>query len=187
MELVLIRHPRTALPADVCVGRLDAECAPGWEAHADRLQRVLSAPDRLYASPLKRCRLIAERLGAAYRITPALDRRLEEIDFGTWEGRRWADIDRAENETWAADPLRAAPPDGESYEMMLARVDSFLAELGDSFERIAIVTHAGPLRAILVRCLGLPVEAGWRFDAGYGRLTRLAQRGGDWRLEVLNA
>lgn len=187
MELALIRHPRTAVAADVCVGRLDVDCAPGWEAHADRLQRVLATPDRLYSSPLTRCRVLAERLGAGHGLAPTLDRRLEEIDFGTWEGRRWSDIDRAESETWAGNPLRSAPPGGESYEALLGRVDQFLAELGESFERVAIVTHAGPLRAILVRCLDLSPDAAWRFDVGYGRLTRLAQRGGAWRLEVLNA
>lgn len=187
MELALIRHPRTGIAADVCVGQLDVECAPGWEAHADRLQRVLTAPDRLIASPLSRCRLLAERLGAAYRLAPEIDERLKEIHFGEWEGRRWADIDRAESDPWAANYLRAAPPGGESYEQMLSRVDAFLGDLGASFERIAIVTHAGPLRAILVRCLGLAPEAAWKFDVGYGRVTRLAQRGGEWRLEVLNA
>jgi alpha-ribazole phosphatase len=187
MELALIRHPRTAAGPDVCVGQLDVECAPGWEAHADRLQRVLAAPDRLIASPLGRCRVFAERLGHTYRIAPELDDRLKELHFGEWEGRRWTDIDRGESETLATNPLRAAPPGGESYAEMLGRVDEFVADLGASFERIAVVTHAGPMRAILVRCLGLPPEAGWKFDVGYGRVTRLAQRGGDWRLEVLNA
>lgn len=187
MELALIRHPRTAAAADVCVGQLEVDCAPGWEAHADRLQRVLAAPDRLITSPLGRCRVFADRLGHAYRIAPETDDRLRELHFGEWEGRRWSEIDQGETQTWTSDPLRAAPPGGESYDQLLARVDSFLADLGASFERIALVTHAGPLRAVLVRCLGLPPEAAWKFDVGYGRVTRLSQRGGDWRLEVLNA
>ena len=187
MELSLIRHPRPATSADVCVGQLDVECAPGWQAHADRLQRILAVPDRLITSPLQRCRLLAERLGAAYRIAPVLEPRLMELNFGAWEGRRWTDIGRAESETWAADYLGSAPPDGESYSELLARVDAFLADLGSSFERIVLISHAGPLRALLVRCLGLAPEAGWRFDIGHGRLMRLAERGGSWRLEVLNA
>ncbi|MCZ8131988.1 MAG: alpha-ribazole phosphatase [Steroidobacteraceae bacterium] len=187
MELALIRHPRTRIAADVCVGGLDVELAAGWEAHVDRITRVLAAPDRLYSSPLQRCRHFAERLGTAHGLGPALDERLRELNFGRWEGRRWSEIDRAESDPWAADYLRAAPPGGESYEALLARVDGFLADLGSSFERVAIVAHAGSIRAILVRCLELPPGAAWKFDVGYGRLTRLAQRGGSWRLEVLNA
>ena len=187
MELSLIRHPRPATSADVCVGQLDVECAPGWQAHADRLQRIVPIPDRLITSPLQRCRLLAERLGTAYRLTPEVEPRLMELNFGAWEGRRWTDIGRAESETWAADYLGSAPPGGESYSELLARVDVFLAGLGASFERVVVVSHAGPMRALLVRCLGLAPEAGWRFDVGHGRLTRLAERGGSWRLEVLNA
>jgi alpha-ribazole phosphatase len=187
MELAMIRHPRTVAAADVCVGQLDIACAQGWEAHADRLQRVLAAPDRLITSPLARCRVLAERLARAYRLAPERDDRLRELHFGRWEGRRWSEIDRAESDPWAADYLRAAPPDGESYEAMLTRVDAFLVDLASSGTRIAIVSHAGPMRAILVRCLGLPPQAAWKFDVGYGRVTRLALRGGEWRLEVLNA
>ena len=187
MELALIRHPRPATASDVCVGQLDVECAPGWQAHADRLLRVLAVPDRLITSPSQRCRLLAERLGSAYRLAPELEPRLMELNFGAWEGRRWSDIGPAASETWVADQLGGAPPGGESYGALLARVDAFLATLGASFERVVIVSHAGPLRALLVRCLGLAPEAGWRFDVGHGRVTRLAERGGAWRLEVLNA
>jgi alpha-ribazole phosphatase len=187
MELALIRHPRTSVAADVCVGQLDVECASGWEAHVERLQRVLGTPDRLVCSPLVRCRGLADLLGRSYGLAPELDDRLKELHFGRWEGRRWSEIDRAESDRWAADYLHATPPGGESYEALLTRVDAFLADLGRSSERVAIVTHAGPLRAVLVRCLGLPPQAAWKFDVGYGRVTRLAQRGGEWRLEVLNA
>ena len=187
MELALIRHPRTKIAADVCVGQLDVELAAGWEAHVDRLTKVLPSPDRLYSSPLQRCRRFATRLGAAYGAQPQLDERLRELHFGEWEGRRWSEIDRAESDPWAADYLHSAPPGGESYQAMLARVDAFLAGLGASFERVAVVSHAGPMRAFLVRCLDLAPEAAWKFDVGYGRLTRLSERGGSWRLEVLNA
>jgi alpha-ribazole phosphatase len=187
MELILIRHPRTNVAADVCVGHLDVALAPGWQAHAERLHRVVATPDRLYACPLVRCREFAAEFGRRHGLEPALDERLRELHFGHWEGRRWAEIDRAESDPWAADYLHAAPPGGESYTGLLERVDEFLAALGASFERIAVVAPAGPIRAMLVSCLGLSPESAWRFDVGYGRVTRLAERGGAWRLEVLNA
>jgi alpha-ribazole phosphatase len=166
-----IAHVRYAIPTAV---------------ESEMLWDILSTQYGVTFSPAT-CRVLAERLGAAYRLVPEFDDRLQELHFGDWEGRRWSEIDRAESDPWAADYLRAAPPGGEPYEQMLVRVDAFLDDLGASFERVAIVTHAGPLRAILVRCLGLAPEAAWKLDVGYGRVTRLAQRGGDWRLEVLNA
>jgi alpha-ribazole phosphatase len=188
MELTLIRHPRPALPAGTCVGKSDVECAAGWEAHAERLARVLSAPDRLYTSPARRCQVLADRLGAAYRLRPTSDPRLDELDFGEWEGQRWSDIGHSATQVLGGGDYFDQPaPGGESYRDLLTRIDAFLAELGSSFERIAVVTAAGPIRAILVRCLELPAEAGARFEVGFGRTTRLSERGGRWRLELLNA
>ncbi len=188
MELTLVRHPRPALPAGTCVGRTDVECAAGWEAHAERLARVLSAPDRLFTSPARRCQVLADRLGAAYRLRPTADARLDELDFGEWEGQRWSDIGHSATQILGGgDFFDQAPPGGESYRDLTTRIDAFLADLGQSFERIAVVTAAGPIRAILVRCLELPAESGARFDVGFGRTTRLSERGGSWRLEVLNA
>ena len=187
MELTLIRHTRPTLPADVCIGQMDVECAAGWEAHAERIARVVGAPDRLITSPLKRCQVLAERLGVSYKLTPELDPRLLELSFGEWQNRRWSEIGHTATQVLGADFFDHAPPGGESYRDMMKRVDSFLVDLGESFERVAVVSHSGPIRALLVRCLDLPAEAGARFDLGFGRASRLAQRGGAWRLELLNA
>lgn len=187
MELTLIRHPRPALPADVCIGQMDVECAAGWEAHADRLSRIVPAPDRLITSPLKRSSALADRLAATYRLVPEVDPRLVELSFGEWEGKRWSDIGHTATQVLGADFFDHAPPGGESYRAMMKRVDAFLMDLGTSFERIVVVSHSGPIRALLCRCLDLPAESGARFDVGFGRATRLAERGGAWRLEVLNA
>ena len=187
MELTLIRHPRPALPADASIGQMDVDCAAGWEAHAERLARIVTAPDRLISSPLKRSLVLAERLGSTYRLTPEVDERLKELSFGEWEGKRWSDIGHTATQVLGADFFDHSPPGGESYRDMMKRVDAFLMDLGESFERVAVVSHSGPIRALLVRCLDLPAEAGARFDVGFGRVSRLAQRGGAWRLEVLNA
>jgi alpha-ribazole phosphatase len=186
MELTLIRHPRPAAPEDACIGQLDPECAPGWEAHVERLRRILARPDRLYTSPSRRCRALAGRLAITHRLTPEVDPRLLELNFGEWEGRLWRDIGAAA-ETVAADYLDRAPPGGECYRDLMARTEEFVADLDPSTGRIAVVTHAGPIRSLLVHCLGLPPAAGGRFDVGFGRVTRLAGHGRTWRLEVLNA
>ena len=73
-----------------------------------------------------------------------IDPRLQEYDFGEWEGRNWPDIPRAESDPWIADMLNAAPPGGESFAALIARVRAAIAdaEMGTLF-----VCHAGPIRA----------------------------------------
>ena len=187
MELMLIRHPRTTADTDVCVGQLDVAAAPGWEAHADRLVKVLGRPDRVIASPLIRAAALGRVLADRHRVTLELDARLMELHFGRWEGRRWSEIDRTESDPWAEDYLHRAPPGGESYQTLLDRIASLLGELSGTETRIALVAHAGPIRAVLTQCLGLDPSSGWRFDIGHGRLTRLIERENIWRLDLLNA
>jgi alpha-ribazole phosphatase len=130
--------------------------------------------------------VLADRLAAGWRLAPRSDARLLELDFGDWEGRPWASIGH-EHTGHAAGALDLAPPHGETWGELLARVGEFLDGLGTAAGRVCVVTHAGPVRAALVHCLGLPPAAGARFEVGFGRLTRLTAAGGEWRLDVLNA
>lgn len=74
-----------------------------------------------------------------------------ELDFGAWEMRPWADIDRAALDAWAADPLHFMPPAGESVAMLRARVTACLAELPDS---AILVTHAGVMKLCVATLTG---------------------------------
>ncbi len=140
MKIVLIRHPTTALAPGLCYGRLD----PGLreDAAAAGLRALVAAwPGRVWTSPARRCRAIA---GAA----AVIDARLAELDFGAWEGRPWADVPRADLDRWAADPLRFAPPGGESGAALLARVQDFCVMLCDRAEDAVVVAHGGSLKLL---------------------------------------
>lgn len=187
MEITLVRHPPTVAPADVCIGRSDVACAAGWDVLAEGLHATLEPPQRLYTSPLSRCRVFADWLASRWQLVPVVDARLQELDFGHWEGRRWSEIERADSDPWAADPLNVAPPGGECYGALLARVDDWLAEFGSAEQRIVVVTHAGPVRALLVRLLRLTPDAAWAFEVAHARRTRLARGAAGWRLVTLNA
>jgi alpha-ribazole phosphatase len=78
-----------------------------------------------------------------------------ELDFGEWEGRAWDEItrrDRERFEAWSANWQWAAPPGGESAVKLQERIESFLADLPS--ERVLVVTHAGPIRALRVVLTG---------------------------------
>ena len=113
MELYLIRHPRPAVEPGICYGQTDLGLAEPVDAVAARLRPLLPESFALYASPLRRARLLAEALG-----TPQLDPRLKEIHFGDWEGRSFDDIGQAALDAWAAAPLDFAPPGGETPRQM---------------------------------------------------------------------
>lgn len=168
MQIFLIRHPRPLLESGICYGQLDVD-AEDPQPLARRLRSLLPAGTPIVASPLQRARRLAEVLHprASY------DDRLMEIDFGEWEGRRWNEIDRHLLDAWAADMLHFVPPGGESAAMLQARViDCFsdcVAELRAT--SVALVSHAGAIRAALGHWLQLPVDEWSQLALDFGSVT----------------
>ncbi|MGA2761362.1 MAG: histidine phosphatase family protein, partial [Candidatus Cybelea sp.] len=115
--------------------------------------------DRIYSSRLARAAETARVLGKSSGAEVAIDDRLQEFDFGLWEGRTWDEIVAAYPHLAGFGPTAAklyAPEGGESFTQVCGRAKSFLDELsGQDFAAAAIVTHAGVLHAIFA-VLGLP-------------------------------
>ena len=174
MRLILVRHTRPAVAEDVCYGATDLDVAPTFEEEAARVIEALPPAERLVTSPLRRCRLLAERIGAARDLAPVIDARLREMDFGTWEGVPWASIPRAELDAWAADFLHARPHGGESVRMLRERVRAALDDYRRSGLSHVVVTHAGIIKA--ARILGGEPE-GWRSSIDFGEVMPLPEAG----------
>jgi alpha-ribazole phosphatase len=164
---LILRHPRPAISPGLCYGRADLALAPGWEAEAEALLRALPPVVALRSSPLTRCRQLAERISDARALPLAVDPRLTEIDFGSWETRPWDDIPRAELDAWAADFHHARPHGGESVAMLADRVAQALSETPPG---TLWVTHAGVARAVAA-LTGHP--EGWDLRLDYGAFVSL--------------
>ena len=174
MHLILVRHTRPAVPENVCYGATDLDVASTFEEEAARVIEALPPAERLVTSPLRRCRLLAERIGAARALAPVIDARLREMDFGAWEGVPWESIPRAELDAWAADFLHARPHGGESVRMLRERAGAALDDYRRSGLSHIVVTHAGIIKAARVRS-GEP--EGWRSNVGFGGAVRLLEVG----------
>jgi len=187
MDLYLIRHTRTQAETGVCYGRLDVPLAP---THAEECAAVLGrlpAAQALWSSPLARCRVLAEAIGKRIGVAPRIDARLCELNFGEWEGRRWNALERDQSERWSADYWSVAPPGGETYRELHERVGAVLAEiLARDAQRVVLVTHAGPIRAVLARCVPSGPRRYPELELEYGGITLLRAGEAGWRLEYVN-
>lgn len=171
-SLLLVRHAATASTLRADFG-FDEEIE-----HTDRaagLRQHLPRADRVVAAPSKAARQTTEAMG----FDPHVDDRLAECDFGSWAGRSLAEIDTTGVEAWIRDP-HARPHGGESIASMAHRVESFLADVPDG--RTIAVTHAGPVRAAVLRALDAPLDAFWRVDVTPLSITELHGRDDGWRL-----
>ncbi len=124
-------------------------------AEIDRLE----AAQAFVASPLLRTRETMELARAAMGLTPAgyrLDPALVELTFGDWEGLTWPEVKARDPKGAAArraDKWDFAPPSGESYAMLAARLRGWLQSLS---EDVFIVSHGGVARALMSLIAAVP-------------------------------
>ncbi|MDE2294171.1 MAG: alpha-ribazole phosphatase family protein [Gammaproteobacteria bacterium] len=158
-RFVLVRHTRPAAAATLCYGRTDLALPDDWTTDVAACVARLPPTVRVYTSPSMRCRLLAREIGRRDRVEVQVDDRLQELDFGRWEGRRWDAIPSGEIDAWKENLLDYAPGGGESLRMLWSRVqrwfDDVLAPIGG---RAIVVTHQGPIRALAAQLCGQPVE-----------------------------
>lgn len=164
-RIFLARHGETAWTRDdrFC-GSSDIALSPTGAEQADRLARVLrSAPiSAVYTSPLGRAIATAMPAAAARGLSPRAVHDLRELDFGAWEGRPRAEVERddaARWQSWIADPATVAPAGGETGEAVARRALPALLRLAaDQLgETLLVVAHKTVNRLIICHLLGLPI------------------------------
>ncbi len=187
MDIYLIRHTRVDIASGVCYGQLEVplllSCGNEFAGTLAKLPEL----ETVWTSPLKRCRSLAERIAGPNRKILVIDPRWSELDFGRWEGKLWNQINRKESDRWANDYWNVAPPEGETYRQLYERVAKALWVLTvQSAQRVAVVSHAGPIRAALAQCMGLQPDQYHQFALNNGGVTLLNWSKKGWRLKYLN-
>lgn len=173
-EFWLIRH----VPADTqgrVTGRRDVGLLP-----IDRAP-LRQGFDRIVASPARRCMQTAALLLPGQPCDS--DARLHEQDFGLWEG-----ADPAGVPVLGTLPLPALAEHrlkgGESFADLCTRCWPALEAMA-SGGRVAVIAHAGTVRAALALALGA-VPAGLAFGIAPLSLTRLTASPGGWSFDMVN-
>lgn len=177
LHLDLLRHGETELGGGLRGSLDDALTAKGWEQM--RAAVVAQGPwDRLVSSPLQRCARFAEALGARLNVPVSLEKDLQELHFGAWEGQSAAalmDTDAEGLGLFWADPYRFTPPEGEPVDDFSQRVLGAVSRLHQAYagERVLLISHGGVMRLLLARARGLPREQLLSVEVGHGGLFRL--------------
>lgn len=156
VKIVLVRHPAPDIAPGRCYGRLDIGLSAQGTADLPRLAAALrdAGIPSVRTSPARRCRILAE----AVTPQPVLDSRLQELDFGRWEGLPWDKVERSALDAWAAAPSRFAPPGGESGNALIARARAVCADLRAAGEDCIVISHGGPLKLLHAMLRGQPPD-----------------------------
>ncbi len=158
--MLLIRHGETPWNA---AGRWQGHADPGLtEAGREQAQavaRALAAEAQrpwayIVASDLARAQETATAIASALRLTIVSDRRLRELDVGSWSGLTRGEIEERDPEMLRAfesgEPT-IRPGGGESRIEIRERVLAFARDLAERQpgESVIVVTHLGVIRALV--------------------------------------
>ena len=155
--IVALRHAPTAWNRDQRLqGRTDVALDEEGIAVAARWRvDPVWAGYRILSSPLQRARMTASILFPDAEI--GIDRRLIEMDFGAWEGKRLAEQRAEPGGDAAAREARGLDfkaPDGESPREVQARIQPLLARLAELERPTVLVTHKAVIRALYALASG---------------------------------
>jgi broad specificity phosphatase PhoE len=164
--------------------RQAAECGLLLQALLARDQR--RADELIYiSSPLKRARQTMEVLRATLGLDPReydVDARLAEIAYGDWEGLTLPEIEARAPGILAQrdrDKWDFAPPGGESYRQLAARIGDWCASLTCD---AVVAAHGGGVRALMAllhivtedEATRAPIEQGVVYVFADGAMSRYA-------------
>jgi probable phosphoglycerate mutase len=136
--------------------------------------------DEVRSSPLSRAYDTAGPIAAATGRKVIVEERLREQSYGAWEGLSRDQVRERSTDDW--DLLKAwerdaavAPPGGESLQSVERRTLDLVADLraaaqragaatagGDAMPWIVLVSHVGPIKALLAASLDLSLDRGGR-------------------------
>jgi broad specificity phosphatase PhoE len=169
LRIFLVRHGETAENVEMrYIGTRDEPLTDTGMKQADQVADALACfPIRtVYTSPLVRALDTAARIKNVCGATLHEDARLKEGSFGRWEGMRRNEVIKLGSPDvellarWESD-ASCAPPGGESLESVQMRTISLVKELEEEMpgESVVLVSHVGPIKALLASALDIPLEA----------------------------
>jgi ribonuclease H / adenosylcobalamin/alpha-ribazole phosphatase len=141
----------------------------------------------VYSSPRERAWYTAREIAEPHELKVMSEDRLDEIDFGSWTGCSFAELEGEPLwSEWNERRGSARPPEGESMAEATDRAFAFLSEAAAEHdgETIVALSHCDIIRGIIARCLGLSLDNLLRFDVDPASVSRVSV--GNWGSRVMS-
>jgi probable phosphoglycerate mutase len=192
--IYLLRHGAVQSPSggkryigwqDLPLNHIGLEQAAAWATYFEAL-----GLDAICCSDLIRCRETAGIIGRRCSLEPRAFPELREVSLGQWEGKPFHEIKTLHPQAYQARGEQIAghrPPGGESFRDLQNRTwPVFEALVRRPGNRTLLVTHAGVIRVLLCRLLGMPLENLFSIGQSHGALNIIDVRPQGYRLQGVN-
>lgn len=199
IKLILVRHPATKWDGKRrYLGRTDIALNQKGERQAEVISDYLRNENifAIYSSSLRRAYQTASIIAKWHSLKPIgnfksggeaqnkiisggikikKDERLNEIDFGEWEGMKFDQIRKRYPKLarkYLSHPLNTRIPGAESLLKFRNRITKALEEiLAREKNTVVIVSHAGVNKIIICNLLKLPLSYFWQIKQDIGAIN----------------
>lgn len=166
VTILFVRHGEASSNTDrVFSGATDSKLSDkGRRQLACLSRRFEDIPySAIYSSPLSRAYETAQAVNLSAGLPIITDRRLMELNGGSWEGKCWAYLPQLYPEQarlWQHNPAEFSPDGGESMRELFARVRDFALSMAERHtgETIVACSHGIAIRNLVCWAKGLPIE-----------------------------
>lgn len=169
VDLYLMRHGETDLNKQFRMqGSVDAPInATGKQQALDAGERIRNLQlsfDEVICSPLIRAQETAELATGKSREQLIVDQRVQEIDYGPFDGKKILSLPPKVLAFLIAPHKRENPEGIESVDHLYDRVSDFLEDIALQYdnEKILVVTHGIAMRAMIGRIQGMDSRGLWK-------------------------
>jgi probable phosphoglycerate mutase len=175
VRLFLVRHGQVSSNRDLrYIGSRDEPLTELGRRQAAALGELMAPLPiaEVRSSPLSRAYDTAAAIATAAGRQVIVEQRLREQSYGAWEGLSRDEVRARSTDDW--DLLKAwekdaqvAPPGGESLQSVERRALGLVADLraavtGADMPWLVLVSHVGPIKALLAARLDLSLDRGGR-------------------------
>jgi len=136
--------------------------------------------DHIISSPLRRCCEFALRLYLKREVPLKLEDGFKEMNFGDWDGESLESLYQTSAEPIEAywkNPWASTPPNGETMLDFEARIDRAWTSMLNQHrgQSLLLVTHAGVIRHLMARALGVSGAAGFytQLSLAYASIVKI--------------
>lgn len=175
VEIFLVRHGLTLWNVEGRIqGISNTELAPEGLQQAKLLAENFPCDklDAIFSSDLVRAKITAQFIADKFNLPVQTTPDFREVDFGEWEGKSFADLEKNEAETlkiFHTAPDKLNLDGAETFHKAQSRAMNKLRQIitdtdNGGENRIVIAAHGSINRLILCAVLEIPIKNMWRLN-----------------------
>ena len=182
LKIDLLRHGESELSHTLRGSLDDALTAKGWQQMLSSIDQSQTLPqqwDVVFSSPLQRCSMFAEHCVKERDIPLILDKNLQEMHFGDWEGQSIQQLYEQFPETLAdfwQKPTQTTLPNAETMHQFHLRVSTAITNIQqqmqlNGWQSALVITHGGVIKLLKCMVLQQPLDDVLKMSAELGQLN----------------